>query len=87
MTETIVAAAIFHDGVTYWVMPPGRHHNVCHLMIEQGLTTDTMRLQGFVTSTGRFVDRREAAVIARNAGQLLLVKTNPTDLLFSEDVW
>ena len=84
--ETIEAAAISHDGIVYSVPRPGRHHNVCHVMMAQGLPPETMRLQGFVTSTGRFVDRREAAIIARDAGQLLR-KTNPTDLLFSEDVW
>lgn len=84
--ERIVAAAIRYGDAVYTVPPPGRHHNVCHLMAAAGLEPETMRDQGFVTSTGRFVDRHQAAIIARSAQQLLR-KTNPTDLLFSEDVW
>ena len=40
--------------------------------------------QGFLTSTGRFVDRHHAATIARRSGQL------PSDVgrdLFSEDLY
>jgi len=84
--ETVERAAVQYEGVTYSVPRPGRHDAVCRLMHEQGLESETMRLQGFVTSTGRFVDRREAAIIARQADQLIR-KTFPTDLLFSEDVW
>jgi hypothetical protein len=42
--------------------------------------------QGFITSTGRFVTREEACVIARNAGQIIK-KHGPDDELFSEDLW
>lgn len=45
--------------------------------------------QGFITSTGRYVNRKEAAIIARDAGQL-----DPEDkqrpnvvALLSEDIW
>lgn len=45
--------------------------------------------QGFITSLGRYVDRREAATIAKDAGQL-----DPEDkqrpnvtVLISEDIW
>jgi hypothetical protein len=84
--ERIEAAAIEHEGVVYSVPRPGRHSDVCHKMMAEGLPTDAMRNQGFLTSSGRFVGRTAAAILARAAGQLLR-KTNPTDLLFSEDVW
>lgn len=84
--ESIKAAAISHNGVVYYVPRPGRHHNVCWLMSEQGLGPDTMRYQGFVTSLGRFVNRREACVIAKEAGQIKQ-KTSPEYELFSEDMW
>lgn len=42
--------------------------------------------QGFLTSEGAFVDRVEALAIAQAAGQLIC-KTQPEDMLFSEDVW
>jgi hypothetical protein len=86
--ETIERAAIFYDDKIYSVPPPGRHHTVIWMMAAEGLPTETMRLQsqGFVTSIGRFVDRYEAARIARAAGQLIREPT-PPDMLTSEDVW
>jgi hypothetical protein len=39
--------------------------------------------QGFLTSLGRFVDRRQAMAIARRAGQTDKTKTE----LFSEDLY
>lgn len=39
--------------------------------------------QGFITSTGRFVNRTEAATLAKKAGQI----KNETKILFSEDLW
>jgi len=86
--EMIEAAVIFYNDVIYSVPRPGRHHNVCHMMVAAGLPTEAMRLQnqGFVTGTGRFVDRYEAARIARAAGQIVREPT-PPDMLTSEDVW
>ncbi len=39
--------------------------------------------QGFLTSTGRFVDREAAAIIAHAAGQI----SEPLKRLHSEDMW
>lgn len=41
------------------------------------------RNQGFLTSTGRYVDRAEAATIAYTAGQI----PTPKQTLFSEDLY
>jgi hypothetical protein len=86
--ETIERAAIYYNGTTYSVPRPGRHHNVCHKMLAKGLPNEALSLknQGFLTSTGRFVDRYEAARIARAAGQIVREPT-PPDMLTSEDVW
>lgn len=86
--ETIERAAIFYNGVIYAVPRPGRHHTVIAMMVGEGLPTEAMILknQGFVTSTGRFVDRYEGARVARAAGQIIREPT-PTDMLTSEDVW
>lgn len=86
--ETIDRAAICYNGVIYSVPRPGRHHTVIQRMVHDGLPTEAMRLpnQGFVTSSGRFVDRYEAARIARAAGQIVREPT-PPDMLTSEDVW
>jgi hypothetical protein len=57
-------------------------------MASQGLTAGQIGLaaQGFLTSDDRFVCRRPALQIAREAKQLIR-KTAPEDELFSEDVW
>lgn len=69
---------------------PARHHHVLHQLWP--LKLDGERIdsgQGFVTDTGRYVDREEAWQIAEAAGQLL--PRAPTDgrggTLYSEDLW
>lgn len=42
--------------------------------------------QGFITNKGRFVDREEAYLIAKNANQLLHDFEDKT-ILFSEDIY
>jgi len=86
MTETIVVAAIRIGGVVYAVPRPGRHHDVLKVMPEREAADSRLEDQGFVTSTGRFVNRAEAADLARAANQLIRVPT-PRDTLTSEDVW
>lgn len=95
--ETIVAAAIrvpssvvegyapYH--VILSVPRPGRHHHVAWWLGEHAGYVDE-RDQGFLTNSGRFVDREEGCRIARAAGQLDgRTKTGGEDTLFSEDVW
>ena len=84
--ERVVAAAIFYHGVIFSAPPPARHHTVAHAMAEMGLGVEAQRCQGFVTNTGRFVEREAACAIARAAEQIK-VKTGPDYILFSEDVW
>ncbi len=84
--ETIERAAIRYKKVAYSVPRPGRHHDVIHLLSKSGVGPDQMHDQGFVTSTGRFVDRIEGLAIATAANQIK-EKTFPTTELFSEDIW
>jgi len=90
--ERIDRAAIKHaDGTVFTVPRPGRHHTVIAHMREQGKPFrdpkfQQRHVQGFVTDTGRFVDRKEACAIARAAGQLIR-KTGGSKTLYSEDVW
>lgn len=82
--ETIVAASILFRGVACTLPPPARHHHV--LLAIHALYPDDIigpDEQGFVTSTGRFVDRPEAMRIARRAQQTF--SDHPH--LFSEDLW
>lgn len=94
--ETIERAALRTPaGVVYDLPKPGRHHDVIAHMADNGVGAWDCD-QGFTTSEGRYVDRFEAMDIARAAGQLLAVQTDPdgidirrepSDRLFSEDVW
>lgn len=84
--ETIVAAAVRHDGLVCSLPPPARHHDVLHMMANNGIPQDEQTVQGFMTDSGRFVNRVEACQIADAAGQIIN-KTYPLYELFSEDVW
>lgn len=79
--EKIVQAAIWQDGIMY---VGRRHYNIILDMVENyGLASPIRGCQGFVTNTGRFVERDEAAEIAFKAGQ---VKKQHSKL-FSEDLY
>lgn len=80
---TISAAAILQDGKVY---TGKRHHLIIRDIAEQtGIRPVTGR-QGFVTSNGRFVGRKQAARIALQAGQITKLKYDPEEL-FSEELW
>lgn len=85
----IVSAAIWREGLIFSVPAPARHHTVMKTMFDQGIVVKgeaEVDNQGFLTSTGHFLDRREAARVATAARQIIF-KTSPEYLLFSEDVW
>lgn len=87
--ERIEAAAIRSLSCFVISLPrPARHHDVIAAMRAADFTPTDIHsaAQGFVTSAGRFVNRREGVLIAQAAGQLLR-KSAPADELFSEDVW
>ena len=89
--ETIVAAACVYKGVAYSLPPPARHHTVMrHIWDTVG--EDAFigpGAQGFLTSTGRFVNRRKALRIVKAAGQPQIdhPALNVGGQLFSEDLW
>lgn len=74
-------------GHIYSVQRPGRHHDVIRVMAEAGLPTPITGEQGFLLNDGRFVRRKAALRIARQAEQLIREPTAPAHGLFSEDVW
>lgn len=62
---------------------PARHGDIVQRMPKEWWGT-----QGFLTSTGRFVSRKEAWVIAEAAGQILrCTSTSGPGTLYSEDLW
>lgn len=75
-----------------------RHHNCFATAGEQGWCDPTQywrdsggkcprSVQGFLTSADRFVDRAEAAQIAREAGQVERSRVEEDDELISEDLY
>lgn len=89
----VVAAAIFVQGnqsrhdLILSMPPPARHSDIIRAAAALGMeVVFVQESQGFVLSDGRFVRRKPALEIAREAGQLLR-ETGPHIGLFSEDVW
>jgi hypothetical protein len=82
--ELIASAAVKVGGVVFFAPRPARHGDVLWLL------GDDLAIyaydQGFKTSEGRYVQRREARRIAETAGQLLPSAIKHVEL-FSEDVW
>lgn len=74
--ETVAAAAIRVDGVVWTLPRPAYHVHVLRAYIDVHGRQVRDEEQGFMTSTGRFVSREEAAQLAGRNGRLL-----------SEDLW
>lgn len=68
--------------MTFTLPAPARHHHILHYLARPDFHVE----QGFLTSTGRFVSRKEAMGIAVAAGQVSPSKVQSPDL-FSEDLW
>jgi hypothetical protein len=85
--ETIVAAAIcMHKNQLVFSLPkPARHCNVMMAAANLGINVLGNNEQGFLTSTGRFVRRAPARVIAHRAGQI--GETIIGGTFTSEDLW
>lgn len=90
MSETIVAAAVYH-GATISLPPPARHHTILatmSLIWNIDAIAPGPESQGFLTSTGRFVNRVEAFHIAYTADQIKHKTGNKCEpTLYSEDMW
>lgn len=91
LPERIVAVACRAKGVvvdspsgkvmlTLTLPAPARHHNILW-----GWGRVSPENQGFLTSEGRFVGRKEAAEIAMASGQVIALQSAPN--LYSEDLW
>lgn len=93
-TTTIVAAAIRcqdeeQGSFIISAPPPARHHTL--LFCYYGLKGEPLggaENQGFLTSTGEFVGRRQAMEIVLAAGQRLIDHSSRVEgVLYSEDLW
>lgn len=85
--EAIVAVAVMLDGEVWQLPRPARHHHVLMALdnVLPGRAIEAHE-QGFMTNTGRYVTRQEAARIAEYSGQIA-GKLHAPPNLFSEDLW
>ncbi len=82
--ERILSAAILYRGIIMTLPPPARHGTIIATMTQAFGDVDIPpRAQGFLTSEGRYVGRREAAHIAYFARQI----GTQVDELYSEDLF
>ncbi len=84
----VIAAAIRIKDRVYSLPQPARHHDVISDMrCNQGVRgkQDQTWEQGFVLNDGQFVNRKQAAYIARRNAQIAALKWPPN--LYSEDLW
>ena len=80
--ERIISAAVY-NGQIISLPAPARHHDILWAR-----DIEEFAVQGFLTSTGRFVNRNEAIGVAWRAKQIS--EDNPPTVsheLYSEDLW
>ncbi|TGQ95372.1 hypothetical protein EN851_07565 [Mesorhizobium sp. M8A.F.Ca.ET.208.01.1.1] len=85
MTERIVSVAISAFGIIASLPAPARHGDVLRKLWDFNQTVVGPDSQGFLTSAGRYVNRRDAAELALGAGQCDRLTSAPA--LYSEDLW
>jgi hypothetical protein len=86
--EVIIGAAIKHpSNIVYAALAPARHHHVMAFMDEHGKAgIENTRDQGFLTSRGRFIERGEALMLAKENKQI--IHKHPAFWeLYTEDMW
>lgn len=86
----IVAVAVRYNGKTWSLPAPNRHHHVLRMIFAE--TGDGIRgpdLQGFLMDNGRFLNRKQAYLLAYRNGQLKPRRPDGYQglELFSEDLW
>lgn len=85
MVERIVSVAISAFGIIASLPSPARHGDVLRKLADFNPIVLGGDCQGFLTNTGRYVNRRDAADIALAAGQTDKLISAPD--LYSEDLW
>ena len=85
--EYILCSAIKYDGITV----PGLRHGDCYntiLKLKGEFETPGEENIGYLTSKGRFVDRHEGYLIAREYNQIVIGRTDETtSVLISENLY
>ena len=78
----------YPDKLVITAPPPARHHHLLAPMHDYGARPVEFDDQGFITSTGRYVERVEALQIVLSSGQSMIDHPSRHNTwLFSEDLW
>jgi hypothetical protein len=89
--EIITGVAVLHakSNIVFVAFQPLRHHDVIRAIDKQSNDGPLVRKddQGFFTSHGRIINRKEALKVALNTNQVIAPAQLRGDLLYSEDVW
>ena len=85
----IKAAAIKGSHSEIYTLPkPARHANIREMMEAKGVSLTLKHTDGFITDTGKFVDRYSAYKIAKKHGQILPFALDfPGLTLTTEHLW
>ena len=87
-SETHKGKSVYPAMLTVTAPPPARHANLLHPTVTITAEHGWARHQGFITSTGRFVDREEGLKIALASEQPMIDHpSRNSTMLFSEDLW
>lgn len=83
----IERVAVLYKGFVWSKAAPKRHHDIINEMFDiLGGNIDSIQIDGFVSSSGHFVDRMEAMALVRASDQSLLEPLRGEEL-FSENLW
>ena len=80
------AAILGSDGSVFTLGRPSRHNDIIKYIVDLGEKKPIRGEQGFTTTKGRFLDRRQAAALALMTGQIEALRFHKNQL-FSEDLW
>ena len=83
----IVAVAIRFNELICHMPPPCRHSDVIKGCADAKMPLPIVGEQGFMTSSGKFLDRQEAALHAVTHDQVPRAKIHSNGKLYSEDLW
>lgn len=87
MQITHVAIISSHNGQTYSLPRPNRHHHVLGLMDKDQIPWPITGEQGFLADGTTFVNRQVAYNLAVSSGQCQANSTTCPGTLYSEDLW
>lgn len=83
----IVAAAIKIGDLICSMPAPHHHGDIISGLAAAGVPIPVCAVQGFLTSSGRFLDRREAAIRAVQKHQIPAAKVHADKQLYTDDLW